>query len=182
MRTGSKTAITALLCGLAFCAARGQQSTIANANVHGASPNRSYTRKIRTLTSDDRLAVLASALDSKTPRLHEYDCSHLVHSIYERAGFSYAYASSDDLYEGVEGFQRVSRPETGDLVVWHGHMGIVIRPSRHVFFSFLHAGPGVDDYQSRYWRSRGEARFYRYIKNDRCSGCRLASRGTGEWQ
>jgi hypothetical protein len=30
----------------------------------------------------------------------------------------------------------------------------------------LRTGPGIDDYRSRYWKSRGEPRFYRYIKND----------------
>jgi len=47
----------------------------------------------RSLNSDERLAVLASALDSKVPRRKERDCSHLVHAIYERAGFPYTYAS-----------------------------------------------------------------------------------------
>jgi cell wall-associated NlpC family hydrolase len=126
------------------------------------------------LSADDRLAVIASALDSKTPRYAERDCSHLVHAIYERAGFPYAYASSDDLYAGVEGFQRVSQPQSGDLVVWPGHAGIVIRPSRHVFFSFLHSGPGTDDYRNRYWEGRGQPRFYRYMKNAACAGCTVA--------
>jgi hypothetical protein len=125
----------------------------------------------RALSADDRLAVIASALDAKTPRFAEHDCSHLVHAIYQRAGFPYAYADSDDLYDGVEGFQRVSQPQSADLVVWHGHAGIVIRPSRHVFFSFLRAGPGTDDYQSTYWSGRGQPRFYRYLKNHPCSGC-----------
>lgn len=134
-------------------------------------------KNARVLSSDDRLAVIASALDSKTPRFSERDCSHLVHAIYERAGFPYAYASSDDLYDGVEGFERVAQPQTGDLVVWHGHAGIVIRPSRHVFFSFLHAGPGTDDYRSSYWSGRGEPRFYRYLKNSSCAGCTVARGG-----
>jgi cell wall-associated NlpC family hydrolase len=120
--------------------------------------------------------VIASALDAKTPRFAERDCSHLVHAIYERAGFPYAYASSDDLYDGVQRFQRVSQPLTGDLVVWRGHAGIVIRPSRHVFFSFLHAGPGTDDYRNQYWSGRGEPRFYRYVKTAGCAKCTLARR------
>jgi hypothetical protein len=89
-----------------------------------------------------------------------------VHSIYESAGFPYPYADSEDLYGGVKGFLRVERPQPADLVVWHGHVGIVIRPSGHAFFSLLRTGPGMDDYRSRYWKSRGEPRFYRYIKND----------------
>ena len=173
----------ALLCGLALCVARAQEGARAAGDNRDARPSVSSGRapartatdpasrkgrsqkSARTLSSDERLAVIASALDSKTPRFAESDCSHLVHAIYERAGFPYAYASSDDLYDGVEGFQRVGQPQTGDLVVWRGHAGIVIRPSRHVFFSFLHAGPGTDDYRSRYWNGRGDPRFYRYVKN-----------------
>ena len=131
-------------------------------------------KSAQALSSADRRAVIASALHSKTPRTAERDCSHLVHAVYRRAGFPYAYATSDDLYDGVEGFQRVSRPKPGDLVVWRGHVGIVIRPSQHAFFSFLHAGPGIDDYENRYWIGRGQPRFYRYVKNAACAGCTLA--------
>ena len=131
-----------------------------------------------TLNTDDRSAVIRVALESSAPRRAERDCSHLVHSIYERAGFPYAYADSDDLYDGTEGFQRVSKPQSADLVVWHGHVGIVTQPSHHSFFSFLSRGPGIDDYQSRYWRSRGKPRFYRYVKNAACDGCVLATRRT----
>jgi cell wall-associated NlpC family hydrolase len=131
------------------------------------------------LSADERRSVITVALDSKKSRSGGRDCSHLVHSIYQRAGFPYAYADSDDLYAGAEGFQRVPRPQAGDLVVWPGHAGIVIRPSRHTFFSFLSRGPGIDDYHSRYWRGRGVARFYRYVKGDGCAGCTIA-RGHAE--
>ena len=144
-----------------------------------AVDQKSRRSSARGLNSKERQAVIGVALRSKAPRPGERDCSHLVHAIYQRAGFPYAYAPSDDLYDGVEGFQRVSRPKAGDLVVWRGHVGIVIRPSRHAFFSFLHAGPGIDDYRNRYWKGRGEARFYRYLKNAGCAGCTLA-RGRGE--
>lgn len=120
----------------------------------------------RTLTPDDRLSVIVAALDSKLQIHSGRDCSHLVHNIYERAGFRYPYASSSDLYAGVEGFQRVAVPQPGDLIVWRGHVGIVIRPSHHVFFSFMHRGPGIDDYEAPYWKGRGHARFYRYVKNN----------------
>ncbi len=168
-----------IACGLVF-AALGQDlratsaGTIATNQPQEDSSNRTHVKKQPGLSSDERLAVLASALDSKTPRYAERDCSHMVHAIYERAGFPYNYADSDDLYAGVHGFQRVSHPEPGDIVVWHGHAGIVIRPSKHVFYSFLHAGPGVDDYESRYWKGRGQARFFRYIKSAGCEGCRAS--------
>jgi len=174
MRIGVKPTIAILLFGLALCVSRAQEGprqsqTLGNQR-QGANGN--HGRKTdRTLSPDDRLSVIAAALDSKARP--ERDCSHLVHAIYERAGFTYAYASSSDLYDGVEGFQRVTRPQPGDLVVWRGHVGIVIRPSRHLFFSLMRAGPGIDDYEAPYWNSRGRARFYRYVKNDPCPGCAI---------
>jgi cell wall-associated NlpC family hydrolase len=122
-------------------------------------------RSPRMLTPDDGLAVISAALDTQRRFSSNRDCSHLVQAIYEKAGFPYGYASADDLYDGVKRFRRVHHPQTGDLIVWRGHVGIVVRPSRHVFFSFLSRGPGTDDYRSAYWRGRGDARFYRYIKN-----------------
>ena len=170
MRILGKAALLFLLCLFVRDMARAQSSTgpqparIAKATVTKSDKDR-IRKSDRTLNSDERLAVLASALDSKVPRFAEHDCSHLVHAIYERAGFPYTYASSDDLYDGVGKFRRVTEPQAGDLVVWHGHVGIVVRPSKHIFYSFLHKGPGIDDYNNRYWSNRGEARFFRYVKN-----------------
>ncbi len=173
-----KAVLPVLLCWITVSMALAQtdsaQAEATNSSATATKPKHNSNGK--ALNSDERLAVLASALDSKTPRFGERDCSHPVHAIYLRAGFPYTYADSDDLYDGVEGFQRVSRPEPGDLSVWHGHAGIVVRPSRHIFYSFLHAGPGIDDYTSRYWRGRGEPHFFRYVKDRRCENCTLARR------
>src|SRR4029077_11940887 len=117
------------------------------------------------LTPDDGLSVIAAALDSHVHTTRQRDCSHLVHAIYDRAGFSYPYASSSDLYVGTEDFQRVTRPQPGDLVVWSGHVGIVVNPAQRAFFSTLRNGPGIDIYDAQYWKQRGPARFYRYIKD-----------------
>ena len=162
-------AILVLFCVTAIGLSRAQDT-----NPSKSSEDRKAHDHGKSLSADERLAVVASALDAKTPRFAEHDCSHLVHAIYERAGFPYAYADSDDLHAGVEGFQRVSKPDSGDLVVWRGHVGIVIRPSRHVFFSFLNSGPGIDDYTDAYWKGRGTPRFYRYLKNSSCPGCAKA--------
>lgn len=165
MRIPSRPAIVSLFCGLALCVGFGQSRQDEPSGNQWPRSNASYGRRSeRTLSEDDGLAVIAAALDPKVRRYSGRDCSHLVHAIYERAGFPYAYADSSDLYAGIEGFQKVSRPQPGDLVVWRGHVGIVVRPSRHVFFSFLRGGPGVDDYQAPYWASRGRPRFYRYVK------------------
>jgi cell wall-associated NlpC family hydrolase len=163
--------MVAAFVGLALCVCAAQQEPRQAASSQ-QSPSLAHKRKVdRALSSDEGLSVIAAALDSKVRRDGGHDCSHLVHAIYERAGFRYAYASSDDLYDGVEGFRRVWQPQPGDVIVWPGHAGIVVRPSRHVFFSFLTAGPGIDDYQSPYWTGRGQPRFYRYVKGDPCAGC-----------
>jgi len=93
----------------------------------------------------------------------ETDCSHLVHDVYEQAGFPYDYASSRELYIGSTSFTRVRAPQPGDLVVWRGHVGIVIDPKQRSFFSFVRSGPDTQFYDSPYWRSRGIARFLRYV-------------------
>ena len=120
---------------------------------------------LRPLTLSEGLTILAGALDSR----HHYadfsaDCSHFVHRLYERAGFPYEYASSSDLYAGIDQFRRVASPQPGDLAVWRGHAGIVVNPVQHSFFSVLRSGPGVDSYDAPYWKQRGRPRFFRYVK------------------
>jgi cell wall-associated NlpC family hydrolase len=115
------------------------------------------------LTRHEGLVILQVALDSRHPA-RSFDCSHLVHTLYERAGFPYDYAPSSDLYAGIEDFRRVANPQSGDLAVWPGHAGIVVNPSQHSFFSMLSSGPGVDFYNSPYWKQRGRPHFFRYLK------------------
>ena len=105
------------------------------------------------LSPDDGLSVIAAALDARIQATRQPDCSHLVHAIYLQAGFPYPYASSSDLYDGTDDFQRVTRPQPGDLVVWPGHVGIVVNPAQRVFFSRLRSGPGVDAYDAQYWKA-----------------------------
>jgi hypothetical protein len=119
------------------------------------------------LSADEGLAILGAALASRGPGGRaeaRSDCSHLVHSIYEKAGFPYPYMSSSDLYMGTEEFQRVAQPQPGDLIVWRGHAGIVVNPRQHTFFSSLRSGFGVDSYDSAYWMGRGHLHFLRYVK------------------
>jgi cell wall-associated NlpC family hydrolase len=162
MRNQFKSVATAaLLCG-SVLSAFGQQS--GTERVARTKSIRQGLRTGRLLTPDDGLAVISAALDTQRHFASNPDCSHLVHAIYQRAGFPYEYATADDLYDGVDAFHRVSHPQIGDLIVWHGHVGIIVRPSRHVFFSFLSKGPATDNYRSVYWIGRGQARLYRYIK------------------
>jgi NlpC/P60 family len=132
---------------------------------NGASNgSRSGYATARLLNSDQGLAIIGAALEFRHHRAPKPDCSHFVNTIYERAGFPYAYANSIELYSGTDSFHRVSRPQPGDLIVWPGHVGIVVHPAQHSFFSALRSGLGVEDYESPYWRKRGHPRFFRYVQ------------------
>jgi hypothetical protein len=108
----------------------------------------------------------------------ELDCSHFVQYLYEQAGLYYGYAPSKTLYEGMEGFKRVTHPKPGDLIVWRGHVGIVVDPDETTFLSALRSGVKVSSYQSHYWQRRGKPRFLRYVGLDDGSALEWAARRT----
>jgi hypothetical protein len=116
------------------------------------------------VSPDQGLAIIGAALESRKPTDSNADCSNLVHAIYERAGFTYSYSNSSELYAGIKEFRRVLHPQPGDLVVWRGHVGIVISPVQHSFFSAMRSGRGVEFYDSPYWQARGRPHFFRYLK------------------
>jgi hypothetical protein len=141
------------LCLATASAALGQNVRPASAETSGPRPiARAEGRKILAT-----IPTIDAGSESET------DCSHLVHDIYEQAGFPYDYVSSRELYIGSTNFTRVRAPQAGDLVVWRGHVGIVIDPKEHSFFSSVRSGPDAQFYDSPYWRSRGIARFFRYV-------------------
>ena len=145
--------ILSTLCLATASTALGQNVQLASAETHGPRPiARTEGRKILA-------AIPTVGVESES----ETDCSHLVHDIYEQAGFPYEYVSSRELYIGSTSFTRVRVPRAGDLVVWRGHVGIVIDPQQQSFFSFVSSGPDTQFYDSPYWRARGIARFYRYV-------------------
>jgi hypothetical protein len=128
-------------------------------NVRPASAETSGPRPIAR-TEGRKILAAIPAVDTESES--ETDCSHLVHNVYAQAGFPYDYVSSRELYIGNTNFTRVHAPQAGDLVVWRGHVGIVIDPQQHSFFSSVRSGPDTQFYDSPYWRSRGIARFFRY--------------------
>jgi hypothetical protein len=116
----------------------------------------------RLLTVAEGRSIADAAIQQEQPESGTQDCSHLIHEIYGNAGFDYPYASSFELFAGDENFVRVRYPRAGDLIVWPGHVGIVVDPLQHSFSSLVSTGFDIQDYESPYWKSRGRARFYRY--------------------
>jgi len=106
----------------------------------------------------------------------ELDCSHFVQYLYEQAGLYYGYAPSRTLYDGMDGFKRVAHPKPGDLIVWRGHVGIVVDPDETTFLSALRSGVKVSSYQSHYWKRRGKPRFLRSPAEASLPSLRMARR------
>jgi len=127
-----------------------------------ADPRAKTAPTTRLLTVKEGRSIVNVALEQEPPPRGTQDCSHLTHQIYASVGFDYPYASSFELFSGNENFVRVKFPHAGDLIVWPGHVGIVVNPSQHSFSSLGSTGLGVRDYESPYWKSRGQPRFYRY--------------------
>jgi hypothetical protein len=149
----------ALAFGLAFCLIN-VSSVGAQAVASGQTP----APTSRLLTVKEGRSIVNTAWDLGRPTDGTVDCSHLIHEIYQNAGFDYPYQNSFELYEGAEKFKRVRFPHSGDLIVWPGHVGIVVDPLQHSFYSLVRTGLEEQDYEAVYWRSRGTPRFYRYKK------------------
>ena len=144
---------------------RAQSQPHAQPAQHAVRVDSNKTRLAPNLiNADEGLSILGAALAGRYKAPGGSDCSHLVHTIYEKAGFPYKYESSSDLYAGIDDFRQVSRPQPGDVVVWPGHAGIVVNPAQHTFYSALRSGFGVQPYDSVYWKSRGRPHFFRFVK------------------
>lgn len=146
-----------MLCAVWICVAAVKGAS-AQANLVGARSEENF----RLLTAAEGRALVAAALERDQLLIGEQDCSHAVHQIYLDAGFEYAYASSFEIYAGNENFARVRTPRAGDLVAWPGHVGIVVNPAQHSFYSLVSTGLDTQDYDGPYWSSRGRPRFFRY--------------------
>ncbi|HSY66404.1 MAG TPA: NlpC/P60 family protein [Terriglobales bacterium] len=135
---------------------------VASGKAQNTDAQREKPPSTRLLTMEEGRSIADAAQGQEQPTHGTQDCSHLIHEIYGSAGFEYPYASSFELFAGNENFARVRYPHAGDLIVWPGHVGIVVDPLQHSFSSLVSTGFDVQDYEGAYWKSRGRPRFYRY--------------------
>jgi hypothetical protein len=142
--------------------ARAQATPAAQAKAQPASAEQGSAPSFRLLNVKEGRSVVDAAKDQEQTERDPQDCSHLVHQAYLEAGFEYPYANSFELYAGNENFLRVRHPRAGDLIVWPGHVGIVLDPIEHSFYSLVRTGLQAQDYLGTYWKARGRPRFYRY--------------------
>ena len=120
----------------------------------------------RLVSAEEGEAIVEAAWELRHGLIPKPDCSHFVHAVYAQAGYLYDYAASREVFAGIEGFRRVKKPQPGDVVVWQGHIGIVIDPREHSFYSSVLSGFAIENYQSNYWIRRGNPRFYRFVVNN----------------
>jgi hypothetical protein len=130
----------------------------AGAQVPDSTQKLASTRRL--LTMEEGRSIVTAAWEQSARGMQ--DCSHLVHQIYLNAGFEYPYVSSFEIYAGNRSFARVRFPHAGDVIVWPGHVGIVVDPLKHSFYSLVSTGLEEQDYEAPYWKSRGRPRFYRF--------------------
>jgi cell wall-associated NlpC family hydrolase len=143
------------------------QSSLA-VDSQSAAPTRHFSDSSRFESVRDHRAPARERVlrVGKRIRHTQLDCSHLVHELYQRAGLKYEYVNSEQLYEGTPGFRQVDEPVAGDIIVWHGHMGVIVDPLLHSFLSALRTGVKIAAYDSNYWKGRGIPRFFRYTAQD----------------
>src|SRR5438034_2075618 len=154
-RVARSFALVACLAG--YCMAAGSLP-----KAQATSASQGSGSNSRLLSAEGGRAIVYAVQDQDQPTRGAQDCSHLVHQMYLNAGFEYPYASSFELYAGNENFERVRHPQPGDLIAWPGHVGIVLEPTEHSFYSLVSTGPEAQNYEGLYWKSRGRPRFYRY--------------------
>src|SRR5260370_9308487 len=142
--------------------ARAQAAPAAQTKAQAASAEQELAVTFRLVNWKEGRSIVDAAKDQEQTGRDPQDCSHLVHQAYLDAGFEYPYANSFELYAGNENFQRVRHPRAGDLIVWPGHVGIVLDPIEHSFYSLVRTGLEAQDYLGTYWKARGRPRFYRY--------------------
>jgi NlpC/P60 family len=127
-----------------------------------AEPTSSAVSVRALLTAEEGEALVDLAVESAADLPDKPDCSHFVHLVYSDAGLNYAYEASRSLYRGVPEFKRVKKPQPGDLIVWPGHVGIVVSRKGKTFFSSVRSGILTEAWTAAHWLARGRPRFYRY--------------------
>jgi len=140
--------------------------------ISAPAQSQSADARLRLVSSVEGDAIVQAAWDLRRGLTPKPDCSHFVNAVYSHAGYLYQYAESRAVFAGIAGFRRVRTAQPGDLIVWQGHIGIVIDPREHSFYSSVLTGFAIENYRSNYWIRRGNPRFYRFLVND-WQGARL---------
>jgi cell wall-associated NlpC family hydrolase len=116
----------------------------------------------------------------KTPYLYGgnskqgIDCSHFVYQVFNGARQRVASAAnmpepqimeyrSTSTIEASNVFIAVNTPQPTDLVMWDGHVGIVIDPTAGTFIGAqTSTGVAESNYLTGFWKNKGVKKFLRF--------------------
>lgn len=96
------------------------------------------------------------------------DCSHFVHQAYKAAGLDYGYHSTASDWEKA-GFEKTTDPKAGDLIMFDGHMGIVVDPVNQIFIG-AQSSTGVAEASyapDKYWGKKN----YSFLHHPQVMNC-----------
>jgi cell wall-associated NlpC family hydrolase len=105
------------------------------------------------LTDAERKTVIEKARSKKGTPHSVMDCSHLVNYAYKAVRPELHYLTTDGLKASKLYNHDIKIPEPGDLVLWAGHVGIVINPDTKTFIgSQSSTGVAESSYAAKsYW-------------------------------
>ena len=94
---------------------------------------------------------------------HGIDCSHLVWEVLKASGHPQAPYTSTGGVPGSHSYSAASDPPlAGDIILFDGHMGIVVDATTSTFVGAQSGGVDAASYaKGSYWGNRHH-RFYRY--------------------
>ena len=91
------------------------------------------------------------------------DCSGFTKHVMDRCGINIPAGSANQKNAGV-GVDK-SQAQAGDLVVWKGHVGLVIDGNKNMIDAGSNSVPKIRSYETDYWRSRGDYVIRRVLTN-----------------
>ena len=91
------------------------------------------------------------------------DCSGFTKHVMDRCGVKIPAGSAYQKDAGV-GVDK-SQAQAGDLVVWKGHVGLVVDSNKNMIDAGSGSVPKIRSYETDYWRSRGDYVIRRVLSN-----------------
>ena len=139
-----------------------RKSTLPPASLHTSLARSLGFKQPSVLSQDRRQEILEAAHNHLGTPYHwgwesskGLDCSHFVHRAYQEAGFKYPYTTTHGDWQKA-GFEVTNTPKPGDLILWDGHMGIVVDPEKKIFIGAQKStGVAQASYKEKtYWGTR----------------------------
>ena len=105
------------------------------------------------------------------------DCSGFTKHVMDRCGINIPAGSANQKNAGTG--VDPSQAQAGDLVVWKGHVGLVIDSNKNMIDAGNGSVPKIRSYETDYWRSRGSYVIRRVIDPNKMVSAKVDNYHTG---